>query len=341
MFHRLKKQLPKFYTHISTALVVIILFILQFVVLEGNLEFYKDYDFWFSLFVMLAILIVVNEIYWRNGTVRGEVNDKYIGSSIEYSIRVNHLKNNNPSLTEDFYKYIDELNVQLYIEARNDLLDTHHILRDDYYGSFVETVDDAGNRIVKRTVPHCELSKAELKSLTRTTIQGDVMPYYTRKQISVILRAIYGNFQYERVNATEILSGTRFKNNKYATSYNAKKNKLTFALNNAVMSIAISVLGAMLGASLIQEGWSVVALFVFLYRILMVVWRAIASDEGGYNDIAEVKRSVNINRSNVITMYTRNRNLDSIFENIDTEIMEAKKLSDAQLGKEATLNGNG
>ena len=341
MFHKLKKRLPKFYTHISTALVVLVLFILQFIVINGNLEFYKDSEFWLSLAIMLAILFVINEIYWRNGSSRGELDEKYLGSSIEYSIRVNHIKNNNPSLTEDFYNYIDELNVKLYIEARNDLLDANHISKSDYYyGQYKEETDEYGVVHKYYGTPHCELSKKELQSLTRVTINDEVISYYTKKQIKVILRAVYGDFKYEKLSATEILSGGKFKNNKFNTSYDAKRNKRNFALSNAVVSIAISVLGAILGASLAKDGWSPVALFIFLYRLAMVVWRAITSDEGGYNDIAETKRTVNINRSNILTMYTHSRGIDDLFNNIDTEISEAKQLMDAQLGKEPLKNGN-
>ena len=335
MLHKFKKQLPKFYTHILTALVVLVLFMLQFVVINGNPEFYKDSEFWFSLAVTLAILLVINEIYWKHGSSRGELDNKYLGSSIEYSIRVNHIKNNNPSLIDDFYTYIDELNIKLYIDARNELLDSHRISRNDYYyGQMSMKEDEHGNKLISYGTPHCELNIKELKALTKVNIKGEVVPYYTKKQIRTIVRAIYGDFKYEKISAAEILSGAKFKNNKFATHYDAKQNKRNFALSNAVVSIAISVLGAMLGASIVKDGWSPVALFVFFYRLAMVVWRAISSDEGGYNDIAEVKRTVNINRTNVIAMYARNRDLNALFKDLDTEIAEAKELINSQLGKE-------
>ena len=339
MLHKIKKQLPKFYTHILTALVVLVLFMLQFVIVNGDLEFYKDTEFWFSLAITLAILFVINEIYWRNGSSRGLLNDKYLGSSIEYSIRVNHIKNNNPSLIDDFYSYIDELNIKLFIEARNELLDLNKISRNDYYyGQCTVVTDESGNKSLEYGVPHCELSIKDLKRLTKTDLKGEVVPYYNRKQIKAIVRAIYGDFKYEKLSASEILSGSRFKNNKYATHYDAKQNKRNYALSNAVVSVVVSVLGAMLGASLVKDGWSPVALFVFFYRLAMVVWRAMSSDEGGYNDIAEVRRTVNINRSNILAMYARARNIDNIFNTLDSEINEAKQLINAQLGKEATTN---
>lgn len=335
MLHRLKKQLPKFYTHILTALVVIVLFMLQFVVINGDLEFYKDSEFWFSLAITLAILLIINEIYWKNGGSRGELDPKYLGSSIEYSIRVNHIKNNNPSLIDDFYTYIDELNIKLFIEARNELLDNNRVSRNDYYyGQCTVIEEDNGSKSLSYGVPHCELTVKELKELTKTNVKGEAVPYYSPKQIKAITAAVYGHFKYEKLSASEILSGAKFKNNKFATHYDAKQNKRNFALSNAATSIVISVLGAMLGASIAKDGWTPVALFVFFYRLAMVVWRAISSDEGGYNDIAEVKRTVNINRTNVIAMYARSRNLDKIFANLDTEITEAKILIEAQLGKE-------
>ena len=339
MFHKFKKQLPKLYTHISTALVVLVLFMLQFVAIDGNLEFYKYSEFWFSLAIMLAILIVINEIYWRNGSSRGELNDKYISSSIEYSIRVNKIKNNNPSLTDDFYKYIDELNIQLYIEARNDFLDAHRISRNDYYcGHPTYIVDNQGQQIAQYSTPHCELSRKELLSLTKTDINGDVIPYYTTRQVNAILQAVYGEFKYEKQDAAEILSGTKFKNTKFATHYNSKQNKRNFASSSAVVSTAVSVIAAMFGTSLVRDGWDPAALFVFLYRLAMVVWRAIMSDEAGYNDIVEITKAVNINRSNVLTMYTRNREIDAIYENIDSEISEAQQTL-YQMSKETTEHG--
>lgn len=340
ILHRIKKQLPKFYTHIITALVVLVLFMLQFIVINGNLGFYKDTEFWFSLAITLAILIIINETYWKHGSSRGELDPKYLGSSIEYSIRVNHIKNNNPSLVDDFYVFIDELNVKLYIDTRNELLDANRISRNDYYyGQCIVNTDDNGNKTIEYTTPHCELSRKELKSLTKINLDGEEVPYYSNSQVKTIIKAVYGDFKYEKLSAAEILSGAKFKNNKFATHYDAKQNKRNFALSNAVVSIAISFFGAMLGASIVKDGWTPVALFVFFYRLAMVAWRAITSDEGGLNDIIEVKRTVNINRTNVLAMYARSRGVDSIFDNLDLEIAEAKKLIDAQLGKEVIVNG--
>lgn len=335
MLHKLKKQLPKFYTHISTALVVLVLFMLQFVVIEGDLQFYKNADFWASLGIMLAILVVINEIYWRNGSIRGCSDPKYLGSAIEYSIRVNHIKNNNPSLTEDFYSYIDELNLKLYTEARNELLDSYHINKNDYYyGQCYVTTNDIGESVLQHTTPHSELSEKELTSLTKHNYNKEIVPFYSTKQIEAIIRASYGNFKYEKLSASEILSGTKLKNNKFAVHYDGKQNKRNFALSSAVISTTVAVFGAMLGGSIVKDGWSAAALFVFFYRLFMVVWRAIVSDEGGYNDIAETKRTVNINRSSVISMYAHSRNLDAIFDNIGTEINDAKAAINKQLGKE-------
>lgn len=335
MFHKVKKQLAKFYAHIVTALVVLILFMLQFVILHGNLEFYKDTEFWFSLAITLSILVVINEVYWKHGSSRGELNEKYLGSSIEYSIRVSHIKNNNPSLVDDFYTYIDELNIRLFIDARNELLDENRISRNDYYfGQCFVKVDENGNRIIEYGTPHCELSKKELLSLTKKNMNDEVVPYYSRRQVRAILRAIYGNFKYEKQSASEIISGAKFKNNKFATHYDAKQNKRNFALSNAVVSVAIAFFGAMLGGSLAKDGWTPAALFIFFYRVGMVAWRAISSSEGGYNDIVEVKRTANISRSNVIAMYANNRNVSGLFDTLDTEITEAKKLINSQLGKE-------
>lgn len=341
ILHTIKKQLPKFYTHIQTALVVLVLFMLQFVAVHGSLEFYKDPEFWTSLVITLSILFIINEIYWKNGSARGELNTKYLGSSVEYSIRVNRIKNNNPPLVDDFYSFIDERNIKLFIEARNELLDANNISRNDYYyGVCSVDTDSTGRKNLKYSTPHCELSETELKSLTKPTINGGTAPYYTSKQVQAIINAVKGNFKYEKLSAAEILSGTQIESGKYNTHYDAKKNKRKFALSNAMVSVVIATLGAMLGYSLVTEGWSPVALFLFLYRLAMVAWRAVNSDEGGYVDIAETKRTVNINRSNVMAIYAKDRNNDTLYADLDTEISEALKLLGAQLGKEIPSNGS-
>ena len=318
LINDIKKKLSKAYTVIATVIIVSILFILQFVVLEGNIYFYKSLSFWMDLAVMIMILILANEVYWKSGSKKAEYNDKYISSAIEYSVRISKIKNNNPSLTDDFYKYIDEKNMEIFVEARNSFLEKNEIRKEEYYTGHILDSKDPD----KRSEPHCNLSKSRLKSLTKETILG-VEPYYTKKQIRAILKAVRGKFHYEELNATEILSGVRFKNNKYATSYNAHKNKTIFALFNSGTTFIIAAVGALLSSSL-SDGWTLAALFTFLYRLLMLVWRAVVSYDAGYNDIAVIKRGVNLNRSNIITMYTSSRNLNNLFETINEDIVASK-----------------
>lgn len=319
MLQKFKKGLSKLYTALSTAVIVLLLFVLQFVILDGNLEFYKDTSFWTNYAVMMLILVSINEIYWRNGSKRGELNEKYVGSAIEYSVRVNRIKNYKPCKTEDFYKYIDEKNVELYIQARNDYLDKNGISKNDYYAGHDIYTE---NGIVKST-PHCELTKLELKNLKKNSANGSQVPYYTNKQIKAIQNAICGRFHYEVLNGTEILSGIKNKNNKYATSYNAAKNKARFTGTSIVTSAVLAILGAMLLVEL--RRWDAAALFVFFYRVFMVIWRAIVSDDAGYSDIVNTKRGVNINRANITTMYATARQLDDLFADINSEIAQAKK----------------
>ena len=325
MLYNLKKKFSKAYTAIASSIVVIFLFILQFVVFESNLSFWKDASFWLSLAVMIVILVVGNEIYWRNGSTRAESNEKYINSAIEYSVRINRIKNNSPCLTEDFYRYIDELNISLYIEGRNKYLEEQSILKEDYYyGNIIEVTDDNGTKYKQYATPHCELTQKQLTALTKDGIEGP-QPYYTKRQIRAILRAVHGKFRYEKLNATEILSGIKIKNNKYAVSYNANKNKRRFALTNLGTSVILSVICALFGGDLVKNGWSVSALVTFIYRLFMFVWRAAVSDEAGYKDVADTKRGVNVNRSNLTTMYATSRGFTQLFQNIDDEIQNTKK----------------
>ena len=75
---------------------------------------------------------------------------------------------------------------------------------------------------------------------------------------------------------------------------------------------------------LVQNGWSATALFTFFYRLFMFVWRAITSDEAGYRDVVDTKRGVNVNRSNLTTMYATSRGYNNLFEGIDLEIQNTK-----------------
>lgn len=337
MLHNLKKGLSKVYTVLSTAIVVLLLFVLQFVIIDGNFEFYKDTSFWTNYAVMIVILITINEIYWRNGSKRGELNDRYIGSAVEYSVRINRIKNYNPCKTEDFYKYIDEKNVELFIDARNEYLDKNGVLKDDYYCGHDIKVNDDGK--IEKSKPHCEMSKSELKKLKKNSATGEEIPYYSRKQIKAICNAVCGKFHYEVLNGTEILSGIKIKNNKYATSYNAAKNKARFASTSIITSGVCAVLGAMLIVEL--QDWNVSALFVFAYRVFLVIWRAIVSDDAGYSDIINTKRGVNINRANIATMYATARQLDDLFLNINLEIAAAKEqFITPTLLREDTKRGN-
>ena len=93
MLYTIKKKLSKAYTAITSMLVVVLLFVLQFVAFSGNFLFWKDGSFWMSLAVMVAILLLANSIYWKNGSNRAETNDKYLNSAIEYSVRINKIKN--------------------------------------------------------------------------------------------------------------------------------------------------------------------------------------------------------------------------------------------------------
>lgn len=341
MLYNLKKKLSKAYTAIASVIVVVLLFILQFVVFEGNLAFWKDGTFWMSLAVMVVILLLGNEIYWRNGSNRAEVNDKYINSAIEYSVRINRIKNNNPCLTDDFYKYIDELNITLFIEARNKLLDDAGISKEDYYyGNIITSFDESGNQIIKYATPHCELTRRQLELLKRQTLNGEE-PYYTKKQVCMILRAASGKFKYEVISAAEILSGVKINDKKYAVSYNANKNKLNFVRTNLGAMLILSVIGALLGVDLVENGWSAAALFTFFYRVFMFVWRAITSDEAGYRDIVDIKRGVNVNRSNLTTMFATARGYTALFEDINKEIQETKTLYLQQMGiQEVAINGH-
>lgn len=341
MLYNLKKKLSKAYTAITSVIVVVLLFILQFVVFEGNLEFWKDWTFWMSLAVMVVILLLGNEIYWRNGSNRAEANDKYISSAIEYSVRINRIKNNSPCLTDDFYKYIDELNIALFIEARNKLLEDASISKDDYYyGHLITVLDEDGNTITKYSTPHCELTKKQLQSLKRQTFEG-VENYYTKKQIKTILQAVSGKFKYEVISATEVLSGISISNKKYAVGYNANKNKKDYVLTNLGSMLILSVTGALLGADLVKNGWSAAALFTFFYRVFMFAWRALTSDEAGYRDIVDTKRGVNVNRSNLTTMFATARGYTTLFDSVNDEIQATKALYLKQMGvQEVAVNGN-
>lgn len=321
MLYNLKKGLAKLYTILSTAIVVLLLFVLQFVFIDGNFKFYEDTSFWTNYAIMLVVLITINEIYWRSGSKRGELNDMYIGSVIEYSVRINRIKNYNPCKTEDFYKYIDEKNIELFIEARNEYLDKFGILKEDYYYGHDIKTDESCKTI--KSKPHCEMSKTELKKLKKVTATGEETAYYTHKQLKVIYNAICGKFKYEVLNGTEILSGIRVKNNKYATSYSAIKNRARFTGTSIITSALCAVLGAMLIPEL--KNWNVSALFIFAYRVFLVIWRAIVSDEAGYSDIVNTKRGVNINRANITTMYATARQLEDLFVDINSEIALTKK----------------
>ena len=316
MLHTLKKKLAKAYTTIATAIVVAILFVLQFVVINGNLYFWREVSFWLDLAVMVAILIIANEIYWKNGSARGELNDKYINSAVEYSVRVNRIKTYEPCLTYDFYAYIDQKNAELLVECRNTYLEEHHINKYDYYYGVL--VGDT------YTTPHCELTKQQLKNLTKYTLEGTVVPYYTRAQVTAIINAAKGNFDYEVLSATEILSGLKVSKKKYATSYDGKLNKTNYTKSSMLITIVLAFIGALFGGELVQNGWSVSALFVFLYRVLMLAWRAIVCDEAGYYDIVDTKRGVNVNRSNILTMYASTRGYTDLFVDINTEITKVK-----------------
>lgn len=325
MLYNLKNKINKLYTTISTIIVVALLFVIQFVVFEGNLYFWKDASFWLSLVVMVAILLVANEIYWKNGSTRAEQNEKYINSAIEYSVRINRIKNNKPCLTADFYKYIDELNVSLYIDTRNKFLEENGILKEDYYYGHIITIQNIDNSTSQKySTPHCEMTYEQLRDLKRMNNNVEEN-YYSKEQAKAIIKAVRGEFSYEVLNATEILSGIKYDKSKYATSYDATKNKKIFAKANIMTTVIISVTGALLSADLAQNGWSVTALFTFLYRVLMFAWRAFTSDEAGYRDIAETKRGVNVNRSNIATMYATDRGLKDLFDNIDEEIQIAKQ----------------
>lgn len=341
MLYNLKNKLSKVYTAITSTIVVALLFILQFVVFEGNFEFWKDGNFWMSLAVMVVILLLSNEIYWRNGSNRAEANDKYISSAIEYSVRINRIKNNNPCLTDDFYKYVDELNIALFIEARNRLLEDSNISKDDYYyGHLITVLEEDGSSTVKYSTPHCELTKKQLSSLKRQTLNG-VENYYTKAQIKTILKAVSGKFKYEVISATEVLSGIRVSSKRYAVSYNAAKNKQDYLRTNLGTIIIFSIIGAMLGADLVKNGWSAAALFTFFYRVFMFAWRAITSDEAGYRDIVDTKRGVNVNRSNLTTMFATSRGYTNLFDGVDVEIQATKASYLQQLGiQEVAVNVN-
>ena len=310
MLHNLKKKLAKAYTIITTTIVVFVLFVLQFVVIHGNLYFWKSNTFWMDLAVMVAILLIANEIYWKNGSSRGELNDKYINSAVEYSVRVSRLKD--ACLTEDFYKYIDEKNLEIFTNARNDYLEKNGISVKEYLGS-------------ANLEPHANLTKSRLESLERKLPDGSTTRYYSDNQIAVITNATQGTFDYEVLSGTEILSGIKVNNKKYATSYNSSENKWLFVKKNLGTSIIIAFMGALLGADLAEHGWTLSALFIFFYRLLMLAWRAIVSDEAGYADIVEIKRGVNVNRSNLLTMYATARGYNELFIDINTEISKVKK----------------
>jgi hypothetical protein len=333
MLHTLKKKIAKAYTAIATAIVVAVLFVLQFVIINGNLYFWRELSFWTDLAVMVAILIIANEIYWKNGSARGELNDKYINSAVEYSVRVNRIKTHEPCLTEDFYQYVDEKNIELYIEGRNTFLEKNRISKSDYYyGVLVgETY----------TTPHCELTKEQLRSLTKTNLEGKPIPYYTKAQVNAILDAVQGRFDYEVLSSTEILSGLKVSKKKYATSYDSKLNKQNYARSNMLLTIVIASIGALFGGDLIENGWSISALFVFLYRILMLAWRAITSDEAGYYDIVDTKRGINVNRSNILTVYATARGYADLFKDINIEIAQVKKqYIQTELAMEGKPNGS-
>ena len=331
MLYTIKKKLSKAYTAITSTLVVVLLFVLQFVAFTGDLSFWKDGSFWMSLAVMVVILLLANSIYWKNGSNRAETNDKYLNSAIEYSVRINKIKNSSPCLIEDFYRYIDEVNIALFIEARNQLLEDNSILKEDYYYGHQIQVQGENGPELRYTTPHCELDKHQLLALKKQSFDGEVT-YYTKRQVKAILKAIHGNFKYEVISATEILSGIKVKNHKYAVSYDANKNKRNYVRTNLGSMIAISLIGALLGADLVKNGWSPAALFTFFYRVFIFAWRALNSDEAGYADVADTRRGVNVNRSNLTTMFATARGYTDLFAGIDAEIQNTKTEYFKQLG---------
>ena len=48
------------------------------------------------------------------------------------------------------------------------------------------------------------------------------------------------------------------------------------------------------------------------------------SNEAGYADIVETKRGVNVNRSNILTMYATSRGFTDLFKDVNAEITQVK-----------------
>lgn len=310
--HKLKKYLMKAAAGIVTVLMVAVLFVLQFVVFENNLYFWKDISFWFNLALMLAILVICAELYWRFGGQSGQRNEKYLNSAIEYSLRVNRIKNSNPNKVDDFYKFIDEKNIELFEEGRKNFLDQNGIRREDYYGNGEEN-----------NVAHKDMTKKELIALTKESANGKVQ-YYTKKQVKSILRAKNGAFPYEKMNGTEILSGMTIKASRYNVHYNARENQIKFSTKSLMIAVMLALIGAVLVPQL-RESWTPATIFLFLYRVFVLAYRAFMSWLEGYNDIVETRRAINNNRINVVILYVSVRNIESLYDGLDTEIVATKK----------------
>lgn len=311
--HNLKRQLLKAAAGIVTALMVVVLFVLQFIVIEGNFEFWSSWSFWLNLAVMLIILVVCAEVYWRFGSAGAQRSPKYFNTSIEYSLRVNRIKNSKPNKIDDFYKFVDEKNKELYEFGMLEWLDLHAISRNLYFEQ-----------------KHNALTRSELKHLKKKTASGKEIPLYTRKQIRAILRAQRGKFPYEKMNGTEILSGMTAGASRYNVHYSARENQLRFTTKNMISSIVLAFATAILVVQLISE-WSVAALFLFFYRVFMLGYRALMSYLDGYGDVIDVRRAINNNRINVLVMYASVRELDDLYDSIDEEIAAAKQAYSEEL----------
>lgn len=318
-----KAYIKKFYTPVITAAVVLLFTLSKYIIFEMSTSFWTDAMFWINLGFVIILISVIRDTYWRNGSVRGSRNEKYIGSTFEYSFRIGRVKSR--CLDEDFHNYINEKNIELFINARNELLDQYGVLKTDYYsGNLILVLDEEGNTSVTKSKPHCEMAKAELKALTKM-VHGEEVPYYTRKQRKVITDAIRGHFRYEVLSGTEILSGIKVKHNKYGTNYNAATNKAIFMGSKIVTTLVFSVLFSLLGARISRAGWNLSALYDFVFACILVIWHAINADDAGYSDIVDTKRGVNINRASIAIMYATARNIPDLFDGIDLEIDKAWK----------------
>lgn len=283
----LKTKAQKAFTGIATLLVILVLFASQYLILTSSLDFFTTSEFWVDTAFSFGIIIAMTEIYWRNGSARALNDAAYTTAASEYSIAVSELKNSIPNRIQDFRDSIMEENMNLIEEARYEYLLKCGVSK-EYFLKY--------NKFTKKELKHLTIDKVSLEGILHTS------RLFSRKQIKAIINATKNKFDYEELNATELLSGIKYKNNKYAVSYSSKKNKTRFITSSISTAMAFAIMGAAIIPKL-ADSTTVAALFIFGYRVIIVIWRSINADDAGYSDIVDTKKGVYMNRTSLIATY--------------------------------------